>query len=134
MLSVFYQNEYGFRWMSYFRNLFIAIDQLGNALTGGNPDVTISARTGYFANVEHTSLRWWWKCMESVINFTFLPIDGPDHCMLAYRNDKEGRSVEGNDFMRALLGVLVIMNCVALAVLIRLWVFIVPAAKFKPAS
>ena len=43
--------------MSYSRNLFIAIDQLGNALGAGNPDVTVSARTGYFANIIANSIK-----------------------------------------------------------------------------
>ena len=33
--------------LTYLRNLFIALDQLVNASCGGNPEVTISARTGY---------------------------------------------------------------------------------------
>lgn len=32
--------------MSYFRNVLIALDQLGNALLGGWPDETISSRMG----------------------------------------------------------------------------------------
>lgn len=32
----------------YFSNFFVAIDQLGNTVAGGNPDNTISARVGYY--------------------------------------------------------------------------------------
>lgn len=32
--------------MSYLKNVIIALDQLVNALTGGNPDETISSRIG----------------------------------------------------------------------------------------
>lgn len=64
--------------MSYIKNVLVAIDQLGNAICGGNPDVTISARTGYFANISNTKLKPWWRIMEAIINFAFKPIDGPD--------------------------------------------------------
>lgn len=39
----------------YIRNVLIALDQLGNALTGGDPDETISSRV---AKLRH---RWPWK-------------------------------------------------------------------------
>ena len=64
---------------SYILRVLISIDQLGNTIAGGHPDVTISARTGYFANVEKTGLRVWWRCMEKIIDFSFRPIDGPRH-------------------------------------------------------
>lgn len=39
----------------YVWNVLIAIDQLGNALTGGDPDETISSRTAKLRD------RWPWK-------------------------------------------------------------------------
>lgn len=54
--------------------VLVAIDQLGNTIAGGNPDATISARTGYFSHVEETTFRPYWLTMERVIDFTFLPI------------------------------------------------------------
>lgn len=47
------------KWL---RNVLIAIDQLGNALTGGDPDETISSRIGKIANKHRTDVcilcRW----------------------------------------------------------------------------
>jgi len=36
--------------MNWATGVLIGIDQLGNAIAGGNPDSTISARVGNFAN------------------------------------------------------------------------------------
>jgi len=118
---------------SYILRVLVSIDQLGNTIAGGNPDVTISARTGYFANVEKTGLRIWWRCMEAIIDFAFYPIDGPGHCLKAYRSDEEeGKHREGSDIARALLGTLVILASIPIAIITRIWVVLVPAAKYHP--
>ena len=75
--------------MSWIGGVLIAIDQLGNAIAGGNPDATISARTGYFANEVKTAFQFYWKTMELIINFAFYPIDGPNHCYNEYLADKD---------------------------------------------
>ena len=112
---------------SYILRVLISIDQLGNTIAGGNPDVTISARTGYFANVEKTNLRIWWRCMEAIIDFAFYPIDGPRHCYKAYKSDEEeGRHREGSDIARAILGIIIILASIPIAILTRIWVLIVP--------
>ncbi|WP_226864807.1 hypothetical protein [Microbulbifer taiwanensis] len=104
----------------------IAIDQLGNAIAGGNPDATISARTGYFARVVETPFRPYWKLMEKVINFTFRPIDGSDHCYEAYLADRDEKNEEGSDLMRGLLGIIVISTCIPLSVITRLYALVFP--------
>lgn len=93
--------------MNWIQGVLIAIDQLGNAVAGGNPDVTVSARTGYFANRSDSPFKSYWKIMECIINFAFYPIEGPDHCYKSYLSDNENRHEQGNDFMRALLGVFI---------------------------
>jgi len=118
---------------SYLLRVLVSIDQLGNTIAGGNPDITISARTGYFANVKKTRLRVWWQCMEAIIDFAFEPIDGPRHCLSAYLNDEEaGRHREGSDNARALLGLLIVIFCVPIAIITRMWVVVVPGSKFRP--
>ncbi|WP_323846830.1 hypothetical protein [Microbulbifer magnicolonia] len=112
--------------MGWMRGVLIAIDQLGNAIAGGNPDSTISARTGYFSRVEETPFRPWWLTMEKVIDFTFEPIEGPDHCYRSFRNDNE-EHWEGSDLMRGLLGVIIILTCLPLSLLTRLY-----ALVFRP--
>jgi len=117
---------------SYILRLLIAIDQLGNTIAGGYPDITISARTGYFANVEKTRLRLWWLCMERIIDFAFLPVDGPRHCYNAYKSDEEsGKHTEGSDIGRALLGAFIVLACIPIAIITRLWVLLVPGAKYR---
>jgi len=117
---------------SYILRLLIAIDQLGNTIAGGNPDITISARTGYFANVKRTRLRVWWLCMESIIDFAFEPVDGPRHCYKAYKADEEeGKHTEGSDIARALLGAFIVLACIPIAIITRLWVLVVPGAKYQ---
>lgn len=61
--------------MSWIGGVLIAIDQLGNAVAGGNPDATISARTGYFANEVEGTFQLYWQTMELIINFTFYPVE-----------------------------------------------------------
>lgn len=117
--------------MSWLGGVLVAIDQLGNAVAGGNPDATISARTGYFARVEETPFRPGWKLLEKVIDFTFYPLDGPDHCYRAYLADKDEKNEEGSDLMRLLLGLIILVVCVPLAVLTRLYVLVIPSAKFS---
>ena len=109
----------------------IAIDQLGNAIAGGNPDATISARTGYFARVEDTPFRPYWEVMERIIDFAFLPIDGPDHCYKAYLSDKDEENEEGSDIMRGLLGIIVILVCIPLSVVTRIYTFVFPWTKYR---
>jgi hypothetical protein len=99
---------------SYIFRLMIGIDQLGNTLAGGNPDNTISGRVGYFAEKAHISVRWYWVILEKIINFTFYPLDGPDHCKQSYNNDEleDYYALKGITFF--IISVLVINSCVLL--------------------
>lgn len=60
-------------------NVLIGIDQLGNAITGGDPDETISSRAakGQFKG------KWWgrWLCKA-------LDIVDPGHCPDAIEKDE----------------------------------------------
>ncbi|USD22285.1 hypothetical protein [Microbulbifer variabilis] len=116
---------------SWIINVCIAIDQLGNAIAGGNPDATISGRCGYFSRVQETRLRRYWRILEWVINFTFIPIDGPDHCYRSYLWDRAEKHEEGSDFMRVLLGVIVIFFCMPLCLFTWLYVLVFPSARWK---
>ena len=110
--------------------VLIAIDQLGNAVAGGNPDATISARTWFFANKGESHIPLYWKIMEWIINFAFYPVHGPDHCHQAYIEDIDECNEAGSDFMRALLGVIIILFCVPIALITRVYVLIFQSAKF----
>ena len=98
-------------------NVLVAIDQLGNSIAGGNPDITISARVGYFANKSpNRQFIYYWKFLELVIDFTFYPLDGPKHCLQALESDNEDGHVNGNDLMRAILGIIAVTACVIICV------------------
>lgn len=117
--------------VSWIKGVLIAIDQLGNAIAGGNPDATISARTGYFANEVTSPFRYYWKTMELIINFAFLPIDGPKHCYNEYLKDKDDHNEAGSDILRAVLGIIIIVFCIPISVITRIYVLVFPKAKFS---
>tara|TARA_B100001059_G_C17357015_1_gene343274 strand:- start:107 stop:328 length:222 start_codon:yes stop_codon:yes gene_type:complete len=63
--------------VEYIKNVGTAISQLGNAITGGNPNMTISARS-YCEN---------WAVTEKVINKIFF--FEKDHCHKSWLRDVE---------------------------------------------
>lgn len=77
------------RLWHYISHLFIAVDQFGNALAGGNSDNTISARVGYYNHHYYgkNKVPWYWSLFERIIDTAFYPVDGPGHCHEAYHND-----------------------------------------------
>jgi len=99
-------------------NLLISVDQLGNTISGGNPDSTISARVGYFTqNRDETNMFYYWKGLEKLINFSFYPLDGQDHCHQAY--NKEGGKAyvkTGKDWMRFALSFIIITSCIGIII------------------
>lgn len=97
-------------------NVLVAIDQLGNTIAGGNPDITISARVGFFANKsDDRRFYYYWKFLELVIDFTFYPLDGPRHCLQALEGDNEQGHIHGSDLMRSLLGLIALTACIFIA-------------------
>jgi hypothetical protein len=106
--------------MIWLHRILVGIDHLGNTIAGGNPHTSISARTGYFARVKKTPFRPWWKLMEQIIDYTFYPVDGPDHCYKSYVADTYEVHHEGSDLARGLLGILIILCCIPLALLVRI--------------
>jgi len=112
--------------MGYFKNLLVSVDQMGNTIAGGDPDNTISARVGYFSQVPGSRARGYWKLMEKIINFTFWPVDGPDHCLLAFEDDPEETFYDGgSDFVRFLLSLIIIAFCIPIAILLYFFWLIV---------
>lgn len=110
-----------------FLHLLINIDRLGNALCAGHYRATVSARVGYFELTKKGNK--YWAILVKVIDETFRPIDGPNHCYRAYlwekkQNEEAGRSRfnyrRGNDIALGLLGVIVIAACIVLAPVIYL--------------
>ena len=63
----------------YLLELLIALDQLGNAIAGGNADQTVSGRIGWHANYGGHVLLW--AIPETVVDWAFEPVDGMGHCI-----------------------------------------------------
>jgi len=108
--------------MTIARKILIGVDKFFNWLSGGNIDNTISARVGYFAATTYPNP--FWQLMESVINFAFWPIDGPDHCLQAMKKEKEQDDTndfkQGPKFTMAVLAWFTIIGCSIIAPVI--WV------------
>ncbi len=113
--------------------VLIAIDQLGNAIAGGHPDATISARVGYFSENAKRG-RAYWKSLQWIIDFAFYPIDGPNHCYEAWQADKDELFQRGSDLMRFILSFIIVIVCPVIAVVLRIAVLIWPSLSFKSTS
>ena len=109
--------------MNFITNFLISIDQLGNVIAGGNPDNTISSRVGYYTEKYYPEERipFRWRLFRDIINFTFYPIDGKNHCKEAYFNDAGEEFDSGtSDVAVAILAVLIIISCFFIATLLYL--------------
>lgn len=105
--------------MSYFKNVLVSVDQLGNTICGGNPDNTISARVGYFSEVNRNPNKYFWKALAKVINFTFWPVDGLNHCRQAFENDPEETFNDNNgDVFRVLISVFIVAFCIPISIVL----------------
>lgn len=108
--------------MKYIKNLLIAIDQLGNSICGGNPDCTISARVGYRAMRNKDFTRYFWQGLEKVINITFWPVDGYDHCRKSFFADPENIYYDNNsDVMRVVISVIIVTTCIPISILLYIY-------------
>jgi hypothetical protein len=96
---------------TYLGRVLIAIDQLGNALAGGNPDATISARLGWLYMNRTT---WWTTLLMRIVDITFYSLDGKNHCLQAYDKTMDEPMRRGSDIALAVLGLLIIPSCAIL--------------------
>ena len=104
----------------------MAIDQLGNAIAGGHPDATISARVGFFsANARRG--RPYWRGLEKIIDFAFYPVGGPAHCYNAWQADIDERFRIGSDIARLILSLIIVLVCPVIAIVLRIAVPIIPS-------
>ncbi|MFT5930414.1 MAG: hypothetical protein ACI9GE_000601 [Oceanospirillaceae bacterium] len=107
-------------YRGWFYSVLIAIDQLGNALAGGYADSTISARVGYNARHSTPATKNYWRLLEWVIDYSFLPLDGPDHCYQVYLAGNNTYYRDGSDLMRVVLSTLILFNAMPIAVITRI--------------
>jgi len=127
--ALFYDDP---RHEGYFVNLFYYLDCVANAFSGGNHLVTVSARVGFYRKrfrEADSYKQWYWRVCESIINFTFRPMDGPDHCEQArvwtleylhrLEGDHEPDIYQGPLLFLSVLLVLIIVACIFLIPIIR---------------
>ena len=103
-------------------HFFVSIDQLGNVIAGGNPDNTISSRVGYYNQHNNSGKKapWAWRFFEQIINLTFWPIDGDNHCHEAFHNDA-GEDFDDNTknvLVAILAAIIIIPSCLVIAVVL----------------
>ncbi len=89
---------------TYLGRVANGISQLGNALSGGNPDVSVSARIG---SMNDKNL--FWKMCRGIVDFTFYPIDGYGHCAGAYSADKDEDYKVGQGWIPGLVIMTILM-------------------------
>jgi hypothetical protein len=119
--------------MPYWLSVLVAIDQLGNAVAGGNPDNTISARVGFFASDLHESkIKAYWKALERIIDFTMEPLQGPGHCYNAWLGEQDETDTEVTYVTRIILGIFVAIGCIFISIALWLAILIHPAWRYKP--
>ena len=105
-------------------HFLLNIDRLGNAICAGYYEFTISGRIGYYAKFNGNR---YWLLLQWVVDSSFYPIDGKDHCLRAYcwekayiRNSKNKKHRRGNDIALTLLSILVLLACLILTPIIWL--------------
>lgn len=103
---------------SYLHNVMVSVDQFGNTLFGGNPDSTISARTGYFS--ARTGERFW-ILQERLINYAFKPVDGPNHCREAWQADANEVFYVAGPVAKAAMAATVCVMCFVIGTALRIY-------------
>jgi hypothetical protein len=103
---------------TYLGRVLIAFDQLGNALAGGNPDATISARLGWIYMNRQTM---WATALMVIVDLTFYSLDGANHCLQAYDKTKDENMRRGSDLALAALGLIIIPSCILLIIPVALY-------------
>ena len=109
--------------------VLIAIDQLGNAIAGGHPVTTISARVGYFS-VNAEKGKFYWKNLERIINFAFFPVDGDNHCYKAWQEDRYELFRIGSDIARIFLSIIILVATPFIAITLHIAMLFKPAWKY----
>ncbi len=104
--------------MSRLRNVLVSLDQLGNAIAGGNPDSTISARTGYNARHRET---FFWRRLQSIVDWAFFVLDGKGHCWQAFQGDPQEMFFEAKWYDKVLIAVMSLPACLIVGIVTRVW-------------
>ena len=103
---------------TYIRRVLVAIDQLANAVFAGNPDSTISARTGRMSAL--TGKRYW-VLQERLINYAFKPMDGERHCIKAWRTDRAENYYDAGVIAKVAMALTVVPSCLIIGTVLRIF-------------
>jgi hypothetical protein len=105
----------------YIGRLLNSISQVGNAAINGNPDVSISGRIGEYNFFYKDSKTY--KFAQWIVDTTFFPIDGKDHCLKAYLNDRGEDYTVGKGWVYGewLMILISVAFCIPLSVLF--WIY-----------
>lgn len=98
------------------------VDRLGNVLAGGHWHSTISARVGFFSNPIDA---YFWRFVETVIDWAFRPIDGKEHCKKAMLSNTEQDFHHGGTFRLFILSILVCVFVPIIGIVIRVYLKLV---------
>ena len=80
--------------MRYFIHILIALNQLGNTIIGGDPQMSMSARAG-FAREHHSKLGTYWCSTLDLFDHHHPNVkypDGADHCTIAVIDYRERKA------------------------------------------
>ncbi|OJJ17041.1 hypothetical protein BKI52_30465 [marine bacterium AO1-C] len=117
----------------YLFNLLLSADQFGNAVTGGDPDNTISAKVGYYCyhRTPNESAPWQWRVFRAIIDAAFYPVDGPAHCHQAYHSDPgENFENQASNITLVLIALIIIPFCFIITIILGiLWFFFLVQPK-----
>ena len=97
---------------NYFTNIFIALSNLANTVFwGGHHDVSVSHKVGYLA---YEKPNFWWRQLETIIDFAFYPLEGDAHCYNSYLRDADEEVKSGNTIAFIVFSLLVVipMSCI----------------------
>lgn len=95
-----------------FGRLLNGFSQFAHTLALGNPDISMSAKTGWEA--EHGSK--WFQFIEKIVDGTFYPLDGLGHCQKANQSDEnEDYRIEVPYFTCIIISIIQVLVCAVLA-------------------
>jgi hypothetical protein len=122
MKKIYNLKEFGNSIGSYLMNLLEGADKFLNAFVGGNNEVTISARVGYYSQKYPDN--WFWVTCRKMIDISFYPYQGWGHCVLASENETDKYFNEGGVLSSILLFVGTFIVCVILSIISYTYGFI----------
>ena len=101
---------------TYLGNNLNALSALGNTACGGKAGISISAKIGE-KNYNKKTVNSYWRFCQWIVDGTFYPVDGVQHCLKAYGLDdtKDYLFQKGSFWLLILMTIIVLTICSLLA-------------------